>query len=142
MLQTLPSLCAVLCSAMFDSLQLHSPADSSFLEFSKQEYWSGLPFPTPEDLPDPGIELASTVSPAFQVDSLPTEPLGKPSLLLHKTSHDRPPVKCASPTSGRMLLLFPIPKPTLNYQITNISYHVCGLSCSLTSVPLLRPHRL
>ena len=41
--------------------------------FSRQEYWSGLPFPSPEDLPDPGIKLAS---PALQADSLPTKPLG------------------------------------------------------------------
>ena len=46
--------------------------------FSRQEYWSELPFPTPGDLPDVGIELASPVSPALQVDSLPAEPLGKP----------------------------------------------------------------
>jgi len=46
--------------------------------FSRQEYWSGLPYPFSGDLPDPGIELASPVSPALQVDSLPTEPLGKP----------------------------------------------------------------
>ena len=35
------------------------------MEFSRQEYWSGLPFPTPGDLPDPGTELASLVSPAL-----------------------------------------------------------------------------
>ena len=39
-------------------------------EFSKQEYWNGLPFPTLGDLPDPGIELASPVAPALQADSL------------------------------------------------------------------------
>ena len=39
------------------------------MEFSKQEYWSGLPFPTLEDLPDPGIELASPVALALQADS-------------------------------------------------------------------------
>ena len=38
--------------------------------FSKQEYWSGLPFPSPGDLPDPGIEPRS---PALQTDALPTE---------------------------------------------------------------------
>ena len=38
------------------------------MEFSRQEYWSGLPFPPPGDLPAPGIE---PVSPALQVDSLP-----------------------------------------------------------------------
>ena len=47
------------------------------MEFSRQEYWSGLPFLTPGDLPDPGIEPESPVSPAMQVDSLPAEILGK-----------------------------------------------------------------
>ena len=48
------------------------------MEFPRQEYWSGLPFSTPGDLPDPGIEPVSLVSPALQVDSLPDEPPGKP----------------------------------------------------------------
>ena len=43
--------------------------------FSRQEYWSGLPFPSPGDLPDPGIEPRS---PSLQADALPSEPLGKP----------------------------------------------------------------
>ena len=42
--------------------------------FSRQEYWSGLPFPSPGDLPNPGMELGS---PALQTDSLPTELRGK-----------------------------------------------------------------
>ena len=42
--------------------------------YSRQEYWNGLPFPPPGDLPDPGIKFASLVSPTLQVDSLPTEP--------------------------------------------------------------------
>ena len=42
--------------------------------FSRQESWNGLPFPSPGDLPDTGIE---PVSPALQADSLPTEPPGK-----------------------------------------------------------------
>ena len=41
--------------------------------FSKQEHWSGLPCPPPGDLPDPGIELMSSLSPALQEDSLPSE---------------------------------------------------------------------
>ena len=48
--------------------------------FSRQEYWSGLPFPSPGDLPDLGIEPESPVSPALQADSLPAEPSGKPSV--------------------------------------------------------------
>ena len=37
--------------------------------FSRQEYWSGLPLPSPEDLPDPGIEAVAPVSPAMEADS-------------------------------------------------------------------------
>ena len=43
--------------------------------FSRQEYWSGSPFPSPGDLPDPGIEPKS---PALQADALTSEPPGKP----------------------------------------------------------------
>ena len=43
--------------------------------FSRQECWSGLPFPSPGDLPDPEIEPGS---PALQADALPSEPPGKP----------------------------------------------------------------
>ena len=45
------------------------------MTFSRQECWSGLPFPPPGDLPDPGIEPGS---PELQADSSPSEPLGKP----------------------------------------------------------------
>ena len=45
------------------------------MEFSRQEYWSGLPFPSPRDLPNPGIEPGC---PALQADALPSEPPGKP----------------------------------------------------------------
>ena len=44
------------------------------MEFSRQEYWSGLPFPSPRDLSNPGIEPGS---PALQADALPSEPPGK-----------------------------------------------------------------
>ena len=45
------------------------------MEFSRLEYWSEKPFPSPGVLPDPGIEPGS---PALQADSLPAEPPGKP----------------------------------------------------------------
>ena len=45
------------------------------MEFSRQEHWSGLPFPSPGDLSDPGIKPGF---PALQADSLPSEPPGKP----------------------------------------------------------------
>ena len=46
--------------------------------FSRQEYWSGLPFSSPGDLPDPGVEPGS---PAFQADALTSEPPGKPIIV-------------------------------------------------------------
>ena len=47
------------------------------MEFSRQEYWSGLSFPSPGDLPDPGTEARSLV---LQADSLLSEPPGKPQI--------------------------------------------------------------
>ena len=49
--------------------------------FPRQEYWSGLPFPSPGDLPDSGIEPASLVSPELQVDSLSLSHLGTQATL-------------------------------------------------------------
>ena len=65
---------------MSDSLQPHALAHqvSLSMEFPMQDYWSELPFPSPRDLPDPGIELVSPMTPALQVDSLLSEPSGKP----------------------------------------------------------------
>ena len=50
------------------------------MEFSRQEYWSGLPLPPPGDPPDPGIEPRS---PALQANSLTTELQGKPYTITH-----------------------------------------------------------
>ena len=50
----------------------HAPQS---MEFSMQEYWSGLPFPSPGDLPNPGIEPGA---PALQADALLSEPQGSP----------------------------------------------------------------
>ena len=62
--------CPTLCNTMDCSLP-----GSSVHEVSQQEYWSGLSFPTPGGLPDPGIEPRSC---ALQVNSLPSDPPGKP----------------------------------------------------------------
>ena len=51
------------------------PNGQQSMEFSSQEYWSGLPFSSPRGLPSPGNELRS---PTLQADSLPSEPSGKP----------------------------------------------------------------
>ena len=63
-------LCATLWTVALQSLLS--------MEFSRQEYWSGLAFPTPGDLPDPGIEPASLVSPALAGRFFTTLPLEKP----------------------------------------------------------------
>ena len=47
------------------------------MEFSRQEYWSGLPFPPAGDLPDPGVEPRSLVSPALAGGFFTTDPPGK-----------------------------------------------------------------
>ena len=62
--------------------------------FSRQKYWSGLPFPSPEDLPDPGIEPRS---PALQADSLPTELLANINLQKQITLDPKPNFKPYSP---------------------------------------------
>ena len=49
------------------------------MELSRQEYWSELPFPTAEDLPDPGIEPVSLASPALAGRFFTTVPAGKPA---------------------------------------------------------------
>ena len=69
-------MCAVLsCSALFDSATPWNAACQAPLSmgFSRQEYWSGLPFPPPGDLPNPEIEPRC---PTLQADSLLSEPPG------------------------------------------------------------------
>ena len=61
--------------------------------FSRQECWSGLPFPSPRDLPNPGIEPGS---PALQADTLPSEPPGEP---LHLWASFQKPI--TTPVSGK-----------------------------------------
>ena len=69
-----------LCSVVSDSVTPWTvPHQASLsMEFSRQEYWSGFPFPSLGHLPDPGTELKSPVSPALHVDSLPLSRLGSP----------------------------------------------------------------
>ena len=70
-------------SVAHSCLNLCDPMDCSqtplSMEFSRQEYWTGLPFPSPGDLFNPGIEPGS---PALQTYSLPSEPPRKPTIVL------------------------------------------------------------
>ena len=65
--------CPILCDPVDCS-----PPGSSVRKFSRKEHWSGLLCLPPRDLPDPGFEPTSPISPPLQADSSPTEPSGKP----------------------------------------------------------------
>ena len=61
----------ILCDPMNCQTACQTPLS---MEFSRQEYWSGLPFPSPGDLPDPGTELVSLTSPALAGRFFTTDP--------------------------------------------------------------------
>ena len=60
------------------------PGGLQFMGFPRQDYWSGLPFPPPEDLPHPGTEPMSPASPALQAGSLSLSHVGSPCFLINK----------------------------------------------------------
>ena len=84
---------------------------SQSMGFSRQEYWSGVPFPSPGDLPDPGIEPPS---PALQADALPSEPPGKPIKYMNLVENIRDvPVRrlcCCAVLLLSCVLCFAIPQ--------------------------------
>ena len=87
-------LCPTLCGPM-DWSQTVGPYAPLSMGFYRQGYWSGLACPPPGDLPDPGMEPMSLVSPALQVDYLPLLSPGKPqrtvwSFLKKKTKIELP----------------------------------------------------
>ena len=69
---------------LFETLWIAACQTPLSMGFSRQEYWSGLPFPAPGDLPNPGTEPGC---PALQADFLPLNHRGSPSIIgrLHKT---------------------------------------------------------
>ena len=71
-IEEVKSLCHVQLFATLWTVARQSPLS---MGFSRQKYWSGLPFPSPGDLPNPGIKPGS---PALQADALSSEPPGKP----------------------------------------------------------------
>ena len=75
-------LVAQTCPTLYDPMDCSPPGAPLSMEFSRQEYWSGLPYPFPGDLPNPGIE---PVSPTLQADSLPSEP---PTNIIHLCGKD------------------------------------------------------
>ena len=70
------------CIQLFATLWTVAHQALLFMGFSREEYWSGLPCPSPGDLPDPGIEPASSAAPPLKVDSLPLSRWGNPSVTI------------------------------------------------------------
>ena len=101
--------------------------------FSRQEYWSGLPFPSPGDLSDPGIKpVASTKFPALQTDSLPLSWQGSPKL---RICIQRGPAE-SSPSIHTSVSL---PLPT-HWEPRRPGWYSEGRRCTWASQHLLVPH--
>ena len=107
--------CAVLCLVAQSCLTLCSPMDCSPPNSSEQEYWNGLPYLPPGNLPNWGIEPRS---PALQADSLPTEPLGKP-----QAGNGLPSNHCCMPTMclPEEFAAFPSRLISFNFSASSIS---------------------
>ena len=83
---------------------LCDPMDCSYqaplsMGFSRQQYWSGLPFPSPGDVPNPGIEPGS---PSLQTDTLPSEPPGKSLAKMYINKNSYPLLVELKPPTGKM----------------------------------------
>ena len=71
------------------------------MEFSSQEYHSGLPFPSPGDLPNPGIKPGS---PALQAGSLPSEPPGTPQIMIKYLLDYQKQSNCVKSITNRQMI--------------------------------------
>ena len=69
------------CVQLFVTLWTVARQAPLSMEFSRQEYWSGLPCPPPEDLPDPGIKPTSLAAPTLLMDPLPLSHRGRPEVV-------------------------------------------------------------
>ena len=99
------------------------------MEFSRPEYWSGQPFPSPRDLPDPGIEPRS---PALQVDSLPAELSGKAKM---KVAQSKILSKLQNFRLGHVLACVVISSELSNYRLTDsTSSEVLSPPCLILQV--------
>ena len=106
-------------SATSWTIAYHTPPS---MGCSRQEYWSGLPYPSPGDLPDPGIEPRS---PALQADALPYKPSGKPCL------SERSSYSCLAPW------LFLLLSRILQDHLVLVTSRVCTCSPTLGTCVLL-----
>ena len=119
--------CPILCNPRTIALQA-----SLSMNLSRQEYWSGLPFPTPGDLPNPGIEPGSST---LQTDSLTSEPLGKFYLSIKRSQWryqtlsfmESGPLSCHYLTSWLLLQ-----KKEINFGISQCTGGTCYVHLQFT----------
>ena len=117
------------CPTLWDPMDCSLPGSCPW-QFSRQEYWSGLPCPPPGNLPNPGIEPRS---PTLQTDSLPSEPPGKPSK--HQTQWTN--IKCKEPGKHQALNICSL---CLMNEYPWASHKVTCSSSSSDHLCLLPPH--
>ena len=102
-----------------------TPWTIQFMEFSRPEYWTGWPFSSPGNLPNPGMEHWY---PIFQAGSLPSEPSGRPkntgvgSLSLRGSSHPRNQTGVSS-FAGRFFTSWAITGAYISIYLTSLSIH-------------------
>ena len=111
---------------MSDSLRPHGPHQAPLsTEFSRQEYWSRLAFPSPGDLPDPGIESKSLASPALAAGCFTAEPPGKPISSLNYPD--------------KLLTLSAILPPSSHYDLSKTKTHHLNLKDKIVIFICLTP---
>ena len=104
-----------------------SPAGSSVMEFSRQGYWSGLPYPFPGDLPNPGIKPVSLVSPALAGGFFSAVPPGKPLMVPLSPNSSVSNADCPKCEEISEILFYNGTVKT--YQQNNENIRVCSIQC-------------
>ena len=100
----------------------YSPQAPLSMGFPMQKYWSGLPFPSPGDRPNPGIK---PVSPVLAARFFSTEPPGKPSSTTHHVYFFQSAMPVFLPSQNlHLFIMFPLPIPTLHSR-PPLSSHLC-----------------
>ena len=110
--------CVPSCVRLFETPWTIAHQTPLTMEFSQQEYWSGLPFPPLGDLSDPGIKLMSPIYPALQVDSLPLSYWG-------------------NPFSYACIFIIFKSHPMLHILVVNCSYHL-AIFCGYVSITICK----
>ena len=132
------------CDWLFETLWTGACQAPLSIRFYRQEYWSGLPFPSPKDLPDPGIKPTSLMSPALTGRFFYHQRhLGSPLALIYSSKFLYLNIVPSSPSSFPPVfpLSFPLPPSFFSHcwKIQNvkfITYHYCDIMCLVAQLCL------